>query len=74
MHLYTNWKTIIRKAWSIKFIILAGLLSAMEVILPLYIEDMNRGLFAFLSFVATSGAFISRLVAQKSIKENDEPE
>jgi hypothetical protein len=68
MKLYTNWKEIIRKAWSIKFIILAGVLSASEVILPLFFDYFDRGTFAILSFIAVSGAFVSRLIAQKDIE------
>lgn len=68
MKLYTNWKEIVRKAWSIKFIILAGILSASEVILPLFFDYFDRGTFAVLSFVAVSGAFITRLIAQKDIE------
>lgn len=68
MKLYTNWKEILRKAWSIKFIILAGVLSASEVILPLFFDYFDRGTFAVLSFVAVSGAFITRLIAQKDIE------
>jgi hypothetical protein len=68
MKLYNNWKEIVRKAWSIKFIILAGVLSASEVILPLFFDYFDRGTFAILSFVAVSGAFISRLIAQKDIE------
>jgi hypothetical protein len=68
MKLYTNWKEIVRKAWSIKFIILAGALSATEVILPLFFDYFDRGTFAILSFLAVSGAFISRLIAQKDIE------
>jgi hypothetical protein len=68
MKLYTNWKEIIRKAWSIKFIILAGILSASEVVLPLFFDYFDRGTFAILSFIAVSGAFVSRLIAQKDIE------
>ena len=68
MKLYSNWKDIVKKAWSIKFIILAGLLSALEVILPLFFDYFDRGTFAILSFIAVSGAFISRIVAQKDIE------
>lgn len=68
MKLYSNWKDIVAKAWSIKFIILAGVLSATEVILPLFFDYFDRGTFAVLSFVAVSGAFVSRIVAQKDIE------
>jgi hypothetical protein len=68
MQLYTNWKDIVKKAWSIKFIILAAILSASEVILPLFFDYFDRGTFAILSFIAVSGAFISRLIAQKDVE------
>jgi hypothetical protein len=68
MKLYNNWKDIVKKAWSVKFILLAGLLSATEVILPLFFDYFDRGTFAILSFIAVSGAFISRIVAQKDIE------
>jgi len=68
MKLYSNWKDIVAKAWSIKFIILAGVLSATEVILPLFFDYFDRGAFAVLSFIAVSGAFVSRIVAQKDIE------
>jgi hypothetical protein len=68
MKLYNNWKDIVKKAWSIKFIILAGLLSAAEVILPLFFDYFDRGTFAVLSFIAVSGAFVSRIIAQKDIE------
>jgi len=67
MHLYTNWKEILRKAWSIRFMILAGVLSGVEVILPFFSDAIPRGPFAALSFVAVSAAFVSRLVAQRDV-------
>ena len=67
MHLYPNWKEIARRSWSLRFIILAGILSGLEVILPFFSEDIPRNLFAALSFVAVSAAFVARLVAQKGI-------
>jgi len=66
---YDNWRDILRKAWSIRFIILAGILSAVEIILPLFIQDLPRGVFATLSFLATTGAFVSRLVVQRNLDE-----
>lgn len=67
MQLYDNWKEILRKAWSIRLIVLAGVLSAIEVILPFFSNDIPRGPFAALSFIAVSGAFVARLVAQKDV-------
>lgn len=67
MKLYDNWKDILRRAWSIRLMLLAGLLSGCEVILPLFIDAMPRNVFAILSLLAVSGAFVSRLVAQKDV-------
>ena len=62
-----KWKTILRMAWSVRPIVLAGILSACEIVLPLYGDVLPRGLFAALSFAAVSGAFVARLVAQKEL-------
>ena len=67
MKLYGNWKEILRRSWSLRFILLAGVLSGIEVILPFFSEDIPRNLFAALSFMAVSAAFVARLVAQKGI-------
>lgn len=67
MHLYTNWKQIVRKAWSVRFMILAGVLSAVEVVLPFFEQSFPRGVFAALSGLSVGAAFVARLVAQKDM-------
>ena len=67
MKFYDNWKEILRRSWSLRFIILAGILSGFEIILPLFSEEIPRNLFAILSFIAVSAAFVARLVAQKGL-------
>ena len=67
MQLYDNWKEILRRSWSLRFIILAGVLSGLEVILPFFSDAIPRNTFAVLSFVAVSAAFVARLVAQKGL-------
>ena len=67
MRLYDNWREIVRRSWSLRFIILAGLLSGCEIALPLFADQIPRNLFAVLSFAAVSAAFVARLVAQKGI-------
>lgn len=69
-----NWRQVLKRAWSVRLIVLAGLLSGAEVFLPLidgYI-DMPRGMFAALSGLATAGAFVSRLFAQKGVSDADQ--
>lgn len=67
MQLYPNWKELVRRAWSIRFLVLAGILSGLEVILPFFSDEIPRNLFAILSFVAVSAAFVARLIAQKDL-------
>jgi hypothetical protein len=67
MRFYENWREIMRRSWSLRFIILAGLLSGCEIVLPLFADQIPRNLFAVLSFAAVAAAFIARLVAQKGI-------
>lgn len=67
MTLYDNWRDILRRSWSLRFIILAGLLSGCEIVLPLFADQIPRNVFAVLSFAAVAAAFVARLVAQKGI-------
>ncbi len=69
MRLVAEWWRVLRYAWSIRLLVLAGLLSGAEIALPL-IQDLlpfPRGVFAGLSFLATALAFVARLVAQQSV-------
>jgi hypothetical protein len=68
MKLYDNWRVIVRKAWSVRLMALAVVLTAAEVLLPLFMHDMPRSVFATLSAIAVIGAFLARIVAQKDIK------
>lgn len=67
MKLTTEWKKIIKKAWSIRLMVVAALLSGIEVILPFFSGSIPKGSFAGLSFLAVSSAFVARLVAQKDV-------
>ena len=67
MKLATNWKLILRKAWSVRLMLTAGALSAIEVALPFFADSMPRGIFASLSGVSVGAAFVARLVAQKDV-------
>lgn len=67
MKLYDNWRDIVRKAWSIRLMVLAGVLSGVEVVLPFFSHAMPRGVFAALSGVTVGAAFVARLIAQKDV-------
>ena len=67
MTLHDNWQTLIRKAWSVKFMVLAFLLTMAEVMLPFFSDAVPQKMFAVLSGLAVAGAFVSRLIAQKDL-------
>lgn len=66
-HFYDNWREILKRAWSLRLMALAAVLSAVEVGLPFFQDAIPRGVFAVLSMAAVAGAFVARLVAQKDI-------
>ena len=68
MILLPNWKTIVRKAWSVRLIIMAGLLSGLEAAMPFIDDQMPRGVFAVTSLLVTGAAFVARILAQKGIR------
>ena len=67
MTLHDNWRTLLRKAWSVKFMVLAFLLTMAEVMLPFFSDAVPPRTFALLSGLAVAGAFVSRLIAQKDM-------
>lgn len=74
MHLVAHWRRVLRRAWSVRLMIVAALLSGAEIALPLLdgVFPLDRGVFAGLSFLATAGAFVARFVAQPSLKGDDD--
>ena len=70
--LLENWRRVLRRAWSIRFSLLAAVFTAAEVVVPLLgdaLQDVMqdvipRGVFILLAFVASIGATVARLVAQ----------
>lgn len=63
-----DWREVLRKAWSVRLMLLAAVLSAVEVALPFFQPDLQRGLFALLSGLITGGALVARLVAQRNLR------
>lgn len=64
----TDWKDVMRKAWSVKFMVLAFVLTMAEVMLPFFSDAVPPKLFAVLSGLAVAGAFVSRLIAQEDMQ------
>ena len=67
MKLHDDWVKIVKHAWSVRLLVLAMVLSGLEIALPLVqnLLPVPPGVFAALSALATGGAFGARLLAQK---------
>lgn len=64
LRLLPDWQRILRRAWSIRFSLLAAAFTAAEVAVPLFGNDLPRGIFVFLAFAASLCATVARVVAQ----------
>lgn len=73
MKLISNWRAVLKHAWSVRLLLLAGLLSGLEAALQLAgnFLGLPKGIFALLAFIATGGAFVARLLAQSKIGGED---
>lgn len=70
--LYTfrgDWKLVLMKAWSIKFIILSIVFQSIEILLPIYSDKFERGVFGILSVLAAALSFYSRFVVQRDVTQ-----
>lgn len=69
MKLVANWRAVLTRAWSVRLMALAFVLTALEVALPLLdgMLPIPPYTFAALSGLATAGAFVARLVAQNNV-------
>ena len=69
MKLSSNWKLILRKAWSIRLVVLSAVFSAAQLVIPVYGDMLPRDAFAILSAFACVGAIIARVVTQKEFPD-----
>jgi hypothetical protein len=67
MQIKDDWRDVVNKAWSVKFMALAFVLTMLEVMLPFFSDDVPPRMFAVLSGLAVAGAFVARLMAQKDV-------
>jgi len=64
MKLLPDWRNILKKAWSIRLMLAAGILTGAEMILPVFSASMPQGLFTTLTFACVASALVARLLAQ----------
>lgn len=67
MKILKDWKLLVRKAWSLRLLALAALLSGLEVVVPFTAQWLSQRAFAALLFLIVAAAFVARLFAQKGV-------
>lgn len=67
LELIPDWKRVLRRAWSIRLMLLAGLLSGLEAILPIVMDALPwpRWLASTVISFVVGLSFVTRLLAQK---------
>ena len=72
--LIANWRSVLKRAWSVRLMLLAGLLSGAEIALPIIDQAVviPRGIFAALSGLTTMAAMVARFIAQQSVEKPSE--
>ena len=68
MKLISDWKKIVRKAWSFRLLGLAAAFTAIEILLPMVDTGLSPVVFSVLSGLAIVGAMVMRVVAQKDFE------
>ena len=66
--LLPDWRTVLRRAWSLRLILLAGLLTGCEAVLSAMGTEwlpVPRWASALIVMVVIGAAFVTRLLAQK---------
>ena len=69
MKLIEGWKDVLKKAWSVRLIVVAAVLSGIEAVMPYLESNFPQGVFAAASGVVTAAALLARVVAQKDVDD-----
>ncbi|MBB3935905.1 hypothetical protein [Aureimonas phyllosphaerae] len=74
MSLVANWRQLLKRAWSLRFIALTFALIAIDVALPAFEDALGlpARTFAVLSGLCSAAAFVARLLPQPSISGDEQ--
>ena len=72
MRLSHDWRRVLRRAWSVRLMALAILLTAAEVGVPYLGDLLPARLMSALAGLSAGGAFVARLIAQKEFEDENE--
>lgn len=74
MTLLPQWKTVLTKAWSIRFAFIAAFFSGLEVTVPMLgnIFGLPDRIFAAVSGLMAAAAVLARVIAQEDVPAKTE--
>lgn len=74
MTLIDNWKTVLLKAWSVKFTVIASIFAGAETAVAIWQPSgIPNGVFAGLAALVAALAPVARIYAQKEVSGATDP-
>jgi hypothetical protein len=68
MKMLPDWKDVLRRAWSVRLMVLAFVATLAEALWPIFAPDFDFRFAGVVSAVLIAAAFVARLMAQKDGK------
>ena len=74
MRLIPEWRRVLRYGWSVRLIVLAGILTGLEAVLPLVPEFLPIPIeyLAVSQFLIVMGALFARFIAQSKVSGDEQ--
>ncbi|MBK8772124.1 MAG: hypothetical protein IPM06_17120 [Rhizobiales bacterium] len=68
MTLVQNWKRIITKAWSIRWMLVAALFAGIDAALPIFANRIPQGVFSILAALSACIGTVARILDQPDLE------
>lgn len=68
--LIKNWRKVAKKAWSVRLMYVASILTGCEAVLPLVGNFVPQGVFALTTFVVVMAALLARFLVQQELHDD----
>lgn len=65
--LIPNWRRFLRYAWSVRLIILAGVLAGLQAVLPLVADVIPPRWLAPITFLVVMSALVAQFIVQQKL-------
>lgn len=73
MQLIDDWRRVLRKAWSVKLILLAAFFDGLSAVWFVFADGVPHFLFAALGLFFSLAAAVARIIQQPSMRDAADP-